>query len=130
MFLDTRPTWREENGSYFYTLRERIGLKAFLIPEIKDEDGEVWYSIHVSGPAGQFSLHDSDGAETVATLEIAKRHLANMVIHPVYEARAMGRTIMFEKCPVCRTLQRVSVNVETAELTCLICEKEFRISEP
>lgn len=121
----------EPDGSLVYVKRKTLGIKVWLSPESKDDDGETFYSIWMSGKLGNRLALKMNGEMAVMTEQPAKLKAEGFAFDPIAIAKCHGVITSFQQCPRCNRVQKVRVLLSTEDaipdiLECTICDMSFQ----
>ena len=124
-------SWIEEpDGSIIYGKRKTLGIKVWLFPEGEDADGEMFYSIWMSGKLDRRVPLKQNGEIAIHSEHIAKMKAEVFAFDPFAIAKCHGMLSGFQKCPRCNKVQKVKVLLSTDDgvgdlLECAFCDFQF-----
>lgn len=124
-------SWIEEpDGSIIYGKRKTLGIKVWLFPEGEDADGEMFYSIWMSGKLDRRVSFKISGKIAKLTEHPAKMKAEIFAFDPFAIAKCHGVLSGFQKCPRCNKTQKVRVILSTEDgvadlLECAFCDFQF-----
>ncbi len=125
-------SWIEApDGSIVYGKRKILGIKVWLSPEGKDDDGSTFYSIWMSGKLSRRVAFTMNGEIAELTEHPAKMKAEMFAFDPIAIAKCHGMLDGFQKCPRCNKVQKIrivlSIDDEVPDmLECKICAMSFR----
>jgi len=125
-------SWIEaEDGSIIYGKRKILGIKVWLSPEGKDDDGSMFYSIWMSGKLNRRVPLRASGEMVIVTEHPAKMKAEIFAFDPIAIAKCHGMLDSFQKCPRCNKVQKIRVVLSTDDevpnmLECTFCNAPFQ----
>ena len=124
-------SWIEgPDGSLVYGKRKTLGIKVWLSPEGEDVDGEMFYSIWMSGKLNRRVPLIINGKIAILTEHPAKMKAEIIAFDPFAIAKCHAILSGFQKCPRCNKVQKVKVLLSTEDgvvdlLECAFCDFQF-----
>ncbi len=120
------------DGILIYGKRKTLGIKVWLSPEGENEDGDMFYSIWMSGKLGKHIPFETSGEIAKLSEHPAKMKAEVFAFDPIAIAKCHGIESSFQKCPRCNKVQKVTVHLSTEDaipdiLECLVCNMTFQV---